>query len=72
MMSSQQFQLNELHLNELRRVAEQERLARQAQENQSQSKNVVNVVLAGLGKQLVQVGQHLQEQFEAPVSLKEA
>jgi hypothetical protein len=72
MLSQQDFQLNELHLNDMQRAAEQARLVRQAQQNQPKSKNVVNAVLAGLGKQMVQVGQHLQEQFDAPVSLKEA
>lgn len=60
--------LNQLHQQELFRQAQQDRLAREAKANQKTNPPYAPL-LAGLGRQMVEMGQRLQAQYETPTNL---
>lgn len=59
------FDVHKQHSQELQREAEQHRLAREAQANQSVNP-VVGAAMVALGRQFVKLGEHLQEQYAEP------
>ncbi len=63
-------QLNDHHRRHLLRQAENERLARQAQAGRSRSNAIYAAFLAGIGRQLAQLGASLQAEYDAAPSLK--
>ena len=69
-------QLNEQHRREMMQQAENQRLARQAAQQGQPDTNIAYglyaPLLAGLGRQLAEFGQHLQETYETPAGLHEA
>jgi len=60
-MNANQYQLNQLYLNEMQQLAEQERLARLST---SQHSRLHARILAPLGRVLVESGTHLLELSE--------
>ncbi|MBC7869574.1 MAG: hypothetical protein H7Y09_01940 [Chitinophagaceae bacterium] len=68
MMPSMQHELNKLHQEELHRQAEQVHLAKQAAE--PNQRTVFKVVMAEVGRQMVNLGERLQEQRQESPKLQ--
>ncbi|MBC7869575.1 MAG: hypothetical protein H7Y09_01945 [Chitinophagaceae bacterium] len=67
-----QYELDKQHQQHMLRLAEFNRLAEAAQNNQNNNRadaNVYSAVIAEVGRQMVNVGQRLQQQYEAETRL---